>query len=162
MKRHHNQSNFCEEQHLIGAGWQLQRFSPLSSWWEVRQGDMVLEKGLRLSIFLIQRHPGRDCLSQAVRRGLFLFGCIWYAHQMVPSDPISDGCEPPCGLLGIELRTSGRAVSSLNHWAISPAPFQFLVATTCFHVLLRFPVGPSTSFSIPAFQTFLPSPQGIV
>jgi hypothetical protein len=30
-------------------------------------------------------------------------------------------------LLGIELRTSGRAVSALNHWAISPAlaPFSF-------------------------------------
>jgi len=30
-------------------------------------------------------------------------------------------------LLGIELRTSGRAVGALNHWAISPAPhFSFL------------------------------------
>ena len=26
-------------------------------------------------------------------------------------------------LLGIELRTSGRAVSALNHWAISPVPY---------------------------------------
>jgi hypothetical protein len=25
-------------------------------------------------------------------------------------------------LLGFELRTSGRAVGALNHWAISPAP----------------------------------------
>jgi hypothetical protein len=25
-------------------------------------------------------------------------------------------------LLGIEFRTSGRAVSALNHWAISPTP----------------------------------------
>jgi hypothetical protein len=25
------------------------------------------------------------------------------------SDPIVDSCEPPCGFLGIELRTSGRA-----------------------------------------------------
>ena len=28
-------------------------------------------------------------------------------------------------LLGIELRTSGRTVNVLNHWAISPAPFFF-------------------------------------
>jgi hypothetical protein len=27
-------------------------------------------------------------------------------HQI----PFTDGCEPPCGLLGIELRTSGRAL----------------------------------------------------
>ena len=33
-------------------------------------------------------------------------------HQ---SDFIADGCEPPCGLLGIELRTSARAVTALNH-----------------------------------------------
>ena len=39
-------------------------------------------------------------------------------HQ---SDFIADGCEPPCGLLGIELRTSARAVTALNHWAISSA-----------------------------------------
>jgi hypothetical protein len=31
-------------------------------------------------------------------------------------------------LLGIELRTSGRAVSALNHWTISPAPgWKFLI-----------------------------------
>jgi hypothetical protein len=35
-------------------------------------------------------------------------------------------------LLGIELRTSGRAVSALNLWAISPAP------NTCFYKLLTF------------------------
>jgi len=30
-------------------------------------------------------------------------------------------------LLGIELRTSGRAVSALNHWAISPAFWKLLI-----------------------------------
>jgi hypothetical protein len=29
-------------------------------------------------------------------------------------------------LLGIELRTSGRAVSALNHWANSPVPLQMI------------------------------------
>jgi hypothetical protein len=27
-------------------------------------------------------------------------------------------------LLGIDLRTSGRAVRALNHWAISPDPYK--------------------------------------
>jgi hypothetical protein len=35
-------------------------------------------------------------------------------HQKRASDPVTDGCEPPCGCWGIELRTSGRAVSALN------------------------------------------------
>jgi hypothetical protein len=29
----------------FGAGLQFQSFSSLSSWWEARQADMVLEKG---------------------------------------------------------------------------------------------------------------------
>jgi hypothetical protein len=35
-------------------------------------------------------------------------------------------------LLGIELRTSGRAVSALNHWVISPAPCGFFCLFVCF------------------------------
>jgi len=35
---------------------------------------------------------------------------------------ITDSCEPPCGMLGMEPGSSGRAASALNHWAISPAP----------------------------------------
>jgi hypothetical protein len=43
-------------------------------------------------------------------------------HQKKASDPITYGCEPPTlWLLGIELRTSRRAVSALNPWATSPA-----------------------------------------
>ena len=37
-------------------------------------------------------------------------------------------------LLGVELRTSGRAVSALNHWAISPAltkTFNVVIANLC-------------------------------
>ena len=34
VKRHHSQSNSYKEKHLIGAGLQVQRFSPLSSRWE--------------------------------------------------------------------------------------------------------------------------------
>ena len=34
MRRHHDQGNSYNVKHLIGAGLQFQRFSPLSSWWE--------------------------------------------------------------------------------------------------------------------------------
>jgi len=33
-------------------------------------------------------------------------------------------------LLGIELRTSGRAVSALNHWAIAPSPHGDILFST--------------------------------
>ena len=32
VKRHHDYSNSYNEKHVIGAGLQFQRFSPLSSW----------------------------------------------------------------------------------------------------------------------------------
>jgi hypothetical protein len=34
MNRHHDKGNSYKEKHLIGAGLQVQRFSPLSSRWE--------------------------------------------------------------------------------------------------------------------------------
>jgi hypothetical protein len=37
VKRHHEQGNSYKQQHLIGAGLQVQRFSPLSSWKEAWQ-----------------------------------------------------------------------------------------------------------------------------
>ena len=37
-----------------------------------------------------------------------------------------------CGCLGIELRTSGRADSILNHWAISQAPWFLFLRPPCF------------------------------
>ena len=39
VKKHHDQGNSYKDKHLIGAGLQFQRFSPLSSW----------------------QHPGRQC-----------------------------------------------------------------------------------------------------
>jgi len=41
-------------------------------------------------------------------------------HQKRASDLITDGLWTTMWLLGFELRTSGRAVSALNYWAISP------------------------------------------
>ena len=46
------------------------------------------------------------------------------ACQKRATDHIADGCGPPCGYWGIELRTSGRTDSTLNHCTISPAPEQ--------------------------------------
>ena len=45
-----------------------------------------------------------------------LFACMT-AHQKRALDPITDGYE---SLLGIELRTSGRTASTLNHQVVSP------------------------------------------
>jgi len=49
LKRPHDHDNSYKGEHLIMAGWQLQRLCPLSSWWEARctQADTVLEKELR-------------------------------------------------------------------------------------------------------------------
>ena len=66
----------------------------------------------------------------------FYFGfilCIWVhysylqTHQKRALDTITDGCEPPCGFWDLNSGPSGRAVSALNYWAISPAlGFYFL------------------------------------
>ena len=46
--------------HLVGAGLQVQRLSPLSSWWKDRimQADMVLEKELRVLHLDLQAAKG--------------------------------------------------------------------------------------------------------
>ena len=54
VNRHHDQGNSYEGQQLIGAGLQLQRFSPLSSRWEhgsVKAG-MALEEPRVLHLVL--------------------------------------------------------------------------------------------------------------
>jgi hypothetical protein len=59
---------------------------------------------------------------------IYLFiSCMWVhccylqTHQKRALDPHYRWLWATMWLLGIELRTSGRAVSVLNHWAISPA-----------------------------------------
>jgi len=61
----------------------------------------------------------------------FIFLCIWVLS--LSSDTPEEGIGShyrllwaTMWLLGIELRTSGRAVSAFNHWAISPASWCFL------------------------------------
>ena len=59
--------------------------------------------------------------------GFFSFPllCMWIhchcfqIHQKRAWVPIRDGCEPSCGLLAIELRNFGRAVSALNQSSLS-------------------------------------------
>ena len=45
MKRHRDHSNSYKEKHLTGAGLQVQRFSPLLSWWEACQNPGILGAG---------------------------------------------------------------------------------------------------------------------
>jgi hypothetical protein len=53
---------------------------------------------------------------------------MFMSTPLLPSDTPEEGIRShfrwlwaTMWLLGIELRTSGRAVGALNHWAISPA-----------------------------------------
>jgi hypothetical protein len=47
VNRHNHHSSCYKGKHFTGAGLQFQRFSPLLSWQEAWQADMVLEKELR-------------------------------------------------------------------------------------------------------------------
>jgi hypothetical protein len=51
---------------------------------------------------------------------LFIWVHCFHTHQKRASDPITDGCEPPCGCWELNSRISGRTVSALNSSAISP------------------------------------------
>jgi hypothetical protein len=62
VKRHHDHRISYERKHLIGAGLQFQRFSPLSPWAEAWQyADRQGAVGAKSSTFLIRRQPGGDC-----------------------------------------------------------------------------------------------------
>jgi hypothetical protein len=57
VNRHHDQGKSYKKQHLIGAGLQVQRFSPLSSRWEHGsiQAGMAQEK-----LRVLCLHPKAD------------------------------------------------------------------------------------------------------
>jgi hypothetical protein len=61
---------------------------------------------LRFIYYLFYRKVHSSCLK---------------THKERESDVIKDGCKPSCGCWDLN-STFGRAVSALNHWAISPAP----------------------------------------
>jgi hypothetical protein len=68
-------------------------------------------------------------------------------------------------LLGIELRTSGRAVSALNHQAISPVPKPLLSEHLHIHMVDRTHqagMPPDTIQMKTAIQGFLPQTLGIL
>jgi hypothetical protein len=79
-------------------------------------------------------HLAQTCFLNFFFKDLFTL-CIW-AHCRLSSDTPEEGIRPhyrwlwtTMWLQGIELRTSGRAVSVLNCWAISPAPQIFVFNT---------------------------------
>ena len=59
-------------------------------------------------------------------------------------------------LLGIELRTFGRAGSALNHWAISPVPYHSTIQSALY-VLLILTVNLSTQLEMPMCKHVVPS-----
>ena len=80
-------------------------------------------------------------------------------HQKRASDPISDWLWAIMWLLGFELRTSGRADSALNRWAISPA---HNLSFKQWDLKLKFPllwiITPNRSFSPLSLDTSNVSP----
>ena len=65
--------------------------------------------------------------------------CCLQTHQKRASDPITDGCEPPCG----------RAVSQLLSYLSSPPTF----SCWCFSSLFRLPVNSTISFCTNSWKT---------
>jgi hypothetical protein len=64
VKRNHDQGNAYKRQHLTGAGFQVLRFSPLSSW---QAGSMVLEE-LRVLATSLHLRGKQKAILQAARR----------------------------------------------------------------------------------------------
>jgi hypothetical protein len=70
VRRHHDQGNSYKGQHLIGAGLQVQRFSPLSSRRENSsfQAGMALEKELK-ALCLQSKRSQEQTVSMWLGRG---------------------------------------------------------------------------------------------
>jgi hypothetical protein len=64
VKRHHDHDNSYKGKHLIGAGLQFQRFSPLSSWQEAWQdaGRHGAEEEAESSTSGSKDSPKKTCL----------------------------------------------------------------------------------------------------
>jgi hypothetical protein len=88
----------------------------------------------------VRRHHGHDNSHKENHffKDLFvcLFVCLFYVITSLSLDTPEEGIRPyyrwlwaPMWLLGIKLRSSGRAVSALNCWAISPAQENNLIGT---------------------------------
>jgi hypothetical protein len=78
---------------------------------------------------------GHHCLTNFYIHFLLRFIYFIWVYLTLSSDTPEEGIGSQyrwlwatMWLLGIELRTSGRAVGALNHWAISPAPLQIFYA----------------------------------
>ena len=70
-------------------------------------------------------------LNQTSLKFFLFYIYIWVhcsclqTHQKRASDPITYGCEPPCGYWELNSGPLGKAVGALNCWANSPAPKDF-------------------------------------
>jgi hypothetical protein len=63
--------------------------------------------------------------------------CCFQTHQKRASDPITDGCEPPCGCWELNPDPlEEQSVSALNYWAISPAQDFNCLKKSCICVCL--------------------------
>jgi hypothetical protein len=63
LKRHHDQSNSYKGQYLIGAGLQVQWFSPLSSWLEAWQCPGRHGAGDRALFYILIRRQQEEIVS---------------------------------------------------------------------------------------------------
>jgi hypothetical protein len=75
-----------------------------------------------LQVYMYHFSPSPDSPLRLFSLCMWVHCCSPQTYQKGAPDPITDGCEPPVmgWLLEVELRTSRRAVSALNRWAISP------------------------------------------
>ena len=140
MKRHHDQGNSYKGKHLIGAGLQFQRFSPLSSWQEAWQRETCRHTWCWKSwefCILIQRQPKGDCHSTLGIAWAF----IWDLKACLHSDILSS-TRPHLLILPHPM---GQAFKHMNLWGpYLLKPPQLTDNDTCYVGQLR-SVGPSDS-----------------
>lgn len=67
VKGHHDKSDSYKGKHLVGAGLQFYRFSPLLSWWEAQQRAGGHGSGEELRVLHFDLQAAGDCHT---RRGL--------------------------------------------------------------------------------------------
>jgi hypothetical protein len=85
-----------------------------------------------LAVLILSNHYFQKLtLPSFFKKDLFIY-FIYMSTLLLSSDTLEEGIRThyrwlwaTMWLLGIELRTSGRAVIALHLWAISPAPFPF-------------------------------------
>ena len=106
----------------------------LSSWLHLQMDSGVgqLCSLFKISLFYVYECSGFLFVSFCL---LFVFECSNWMDTCMPEEGIRSRYRwlwATIWVLGIELRTSGRAASALNRWAISPAPLFLIFFKTGF------------------------------